>query len=55
MKVTITNTFLKATKKLHRNQITLVEDAIDEITNDPTLGETKIRLYKDTLASHPQN
>lgn len=52
MKISITNTFKKSAKKLMRNQIEIVEDAIDEIVKDPELGEVKkgdlagVRVYK---------
>jgi mRNA-degrading endonuclease RelE of RelBE toxin-antitoxin system len=48
----ITNIFKKSTKKLMKNQISIVEDAIDEIIKDPEIGELKkgdlagIRVYK---------
>jgi hypothetical protein len=41
MKITITNTFKKAAKKLHANQIIIVEDTIDAISQDPEIGELK--------------
>lgn len=52
MKIRITNTFEKAAKKLHRKQIKLIEDAIDEIAKNPDIGELKkgdlagVRVYK---------
>ncbi|EKD53951.1 MAG: hypothetical protein ACD_60C00137G0015 [uncultured bacterium] len=52
MKIKITKTFEKIIKKVHRNQIKLVENAIDKIANDPEIGELKkgdlagIRVYK---------
>ena len=52
MKITMTNTFKKSAKKLRRNQISIVEDAIDEISKDPEMGELKkgdlagVRVYK---------
>lgn len=52
MKVKITNAFKKAAKKLMRNQISLLEDAIDEIIKKPKIGEMKngdltgVRVYK---------
>ena len=52
MKITITNAFKKSAKKLMRNQIEIVEDAIDAIAKDPEIGELKkgdlagIRVYK---------
>lgn len=55
MKIKITNTFKKATKKLMRNQITFLEDAIDEVIKNPEMGVMKsgdlagVRVYKFTL------
>lgn len=52
MKTKIMPAFKKAAKKLHQNQIVLVEDAIDKIVDDPKMGELKkgdlasIRVYK---------
>jgi mRNA interferase RelE/StbE len=52
MKIFITNTFKKAAKKLHRNQIKILENAIEEIHKNPSIGELKIgdlnniRVYK---------
>jgi mRNA-degrading endonuclease RelE of RelBE toxin-antitoxin system len=52
MKIIITNSFKKSAKKLMRNQISIVENAIDDISNDPEIGElkkgdlTNIRVYK---------
>lgn len=52
MKVQVTTSFKRAAKKLHRNQLMALEDAIDEVQNDPMLGELKvgdlagIRVYK---------
>lgn len=52
MKIKMTKTFEKVAKKLHRDQIKLVEDAIDEIASDPDVGELKkgdlagVRVYK---------
>ena len=52
MKIRITNTFKKSAKKLMRNQIKVVEEAIDEIAKDLEIGELKkgdlagIRVYK---------
>ena len=37
----MTATFERAAKKLHRNQIKQLEDAIDEIVSNPELGEMK--------------
>lgn len=41
MKVKMTNTFEKAARKVHRNQIKHIEDAIDEIVKNPEIGELK--------------
>lgn len=41
MKVYFTNTFERATKKLHRNAISQLEDAIDAIIKKPLDGELK--------------
>lgn len=52
MKVLLTNTFKRAIKKLHRNQISELEKAIQQIQNNPTIGDIKvgdligIRVYK---------
>lgn len=52
MRIKITRTFEKAAKKLHRNQIKPIEDAIDEIADKPEMGELKrgdlagVRVYK---------
>lgn len=52
MKITMTHAFEKACKKLHRNQIKFIEDAIEIISRDPEVGELKkgdlaeIRVYK---------
>ncbi|HVE45096.1 MAG TPA: type II toxin-antitoxin system RelE/ParE family toxin [Gammaproteobacteria bacterium] len=52
MKIIITNTFKKSAKKLMRNQIDIVENVIDEIAEDPEMGELKkgdlagVRVYK---------
>lgn len=50
--ILLTNTFKRAAKRLHRNQISVLEDAIEAIQNNPTIGELKvgdlagIRVYK---------
>ncbi len=52
MKIVMTTAFKKYAKKLMRNQIKMLEDAIDEIAKDPEIGELKsgdlagIRIYK---------
>lgn len=52
MKIEVTTSFKRAAKKLHCNQVILLEDAIEDIQNNPTLGELKmgdlagIRVHK---------
>ncbi|MES2998808.1 MAG: type II toxin-antitoxin system RelE/ParE family toxin [Pseudomonadota bacterium] len=52
MKILLTHTFKRTTKKLHRNQISELEKAIQEIQNNPAVGDTKVgdlagvRVYK---------
>jgi mRNA-degrading endonuclease RelE of RelBE toxin-antitoxin system len=52
MKVLQTTTFLRTAKKLHRNQIAALKEAIETIQNEPSIGELKkgdlagIRVYK---------
>lgn len=52
MKIFTTNNFKRAAKKLYRNQIPALEDAISDIQNNPDSGELKIgdlagvRVYK---------
>lgn len=52
MKILQTNTFIRAAKKLHRNQISVLKDAIETIKQNPLVGELKkgdlagIRVYK---------
>ena len=52
MKILETHTFMRAVKKLHRNQISLLKEAIETIRKDPLIGELKkgdlagIRVYK---------
>lgn len=41
MKVVMTNAFKKSAKKLLRNQVVLVEEAIDDIVKNPDVGELK--------------
>jgi hypothetical protein len=36
-----TNGFLRAYKKLHNNQKDAVDEAVDDIIRDPTIGEAK--------------
>lgn len=52
MRILITNTFKRAAKKLHRNQVTILEEVIKELSADPEIGSLKlgdltgIRVYK---------
>ncbi|MCL5260365.1 MAG: type II toxin-antitoxin system RelE/ParE family toxin [Gammaproteobacteria bacterium] len=52
MKIFITNAFERAAKKLYRNQIAELEEAIEVIKTNPIIGEAKvgdlagIRVYK---------
>lgn len=52
MKILQTNTFIRAAKKLHRNQVSALKDAIEAIKQNPLIGELKkgglagIRVYK---------
>lgn len=41
MKIKMTNAFEKTAKRVHRNQIKYIEDAIDEIIKNPEIGELK--------------
>jgi mRNA-degrading endonuclease RelE of RelBE toxin-antitoxin system len=52
MKILRTNTFIRAAKKLRRNQVPSLKDAIEAIKQNPLTGELKkgdlagIRVYK---------
>jgi mRNA-degrading endonuclease RelE of RelBE toxin-antitoxin system len=52
MKILLTTSFKRAAKRLHRNQVFILEKAIQEIQNNPMLGDLKvgdlagIRVYK---------
>jgi len=52
MKIIVTTAFRKSAKKLMRNQVSIVEDTIDEISKNPEIGELKkgdlagIRVHK---------
>lgn len=52
MKILLTNNFKRASKKLHRSQIPVLEKAIQEIQNNPMIGDLKVgdlaevRVYK---------
>lgn len=58
MKILQSNTFKKAVKKLHRNQIPELKKAIEKIANNPLIGDMKrgdlagVRVYKFHV--HPQ-
>lgn len=51
-KILSTTTFKRAAKKLHRNQTSILDEAIQQLQNNPMLGELKIgdlsgvRVYK---------
>jgi len=55
MQVLQTNAFKKAYKKLHRNQLPVVNEALDDIIKNPGIGEKKVadlswlRVYKFKL------
>lgn len=52
MKIFLTNTFKRSAKKLHRKQLTELEQAISQLQKDPLLGELKtgdlaqVRVFK---------
>ena len=52
MKIHVTARFEKLAKKLHRNQIKLIEDAIEAVVKNPAVGESKkgdlmgVKIYK---------
>lgn len=52
MKIFLTPTFKRSAKKLHRNQIPLLETAIEKVKSNPMIGELKtgdlvqVRVYK---------
>lgn len=52
MKILQTNTFIRSAKKLQRNQIPILKEAIEAIRQNPLVGELKkgdlagIRVYK---------
>ena len=58
MKILQSNSFKKAVKKLHRNQIPELKKAIEKIANNPLIGDMKrgdlagVRVYKFHV--HPQ-
>ena len=55
MQILQTNRFKKAYKKLHSNQLAEVNNAIDQVINNPEIGERKkgslswLRVYKFTV------
>jgi mRNA interferase RelE/StbE len=57
MRLFITASFLKATKKLHAPQKAILDAALKSISNDPLIGEAKvgdlvgIRIYKFRLSN----
>lgn len=57
MRLLITASFLKATKKLHTPQKAKLDVALQSISNDPLIGEAKvgdlvgIRVYKFRLSN----
>ncbi len=57
MRLFITASFLKATKKLHSPQKTKLDAALKSISNNPLIGEAKvgdlvgIRVYKFRLSN----
>ena len=56
MRLLVTTSFVKATKKLHPPQKTELDDAIKVISSDPSIGEAKvgdllgIRIFKFQLS-----
>lgn len=42
MRVLVSPTFSRAVKRLHKNQKADLDDAVREISADPTLGEAKV-------------
>ena len=55
MQVLQTNAFKKAYKKLHKNQLAIVNEALEAIVKSPDIGEKKVgdlswlRVYKFKL------
>jgi hypothetical protein len=41
-----TNAFLRAYKKLKRNQMDAVDQAVEDIVSDPAIGEEKKAVYQ---------
>ena len=56
MRLLVTATFVKATKKLHPSQKTELDTAVKVISINPSIGETKVgdllgvRVYQFTLS-----
>lgn len=52
MKILVTNTFQRATKKLRGSQAVILKEVISKIVSNPTIGEAKVgdlvgvRVYK---------
>lgn len=57
MRILVTPSFVRATKKLHRPQKTELDKAVRAISKDPVIGEAKlgdlagIRVYKFRLSN----
>lgn len=57
MRILVTPTFERATKKLHRQQKADLDAAVKAVANDPVMGEAKvgdlagIRVFKFRLAN----
>ena len=57
MRVLVTPSFVRATKKLHRPQKTELDQAVHAISDDPTIGDVKVgdlvgvRVYKFRLSN----
>ena len=56
MRLLVTASFIKATKKLHSSQKTELDAAVKEISSSPSIGESKagdllgVRVYKLKLS-----
>lgn len=57
MRILVTPSFVKATKKLHRPQKTELDDAVRAVSINPEIGEAKVgdllgvRVYKFRLSN----
>lgn len=57
MRILVTPSFVKATKKLHQPQKTELDDAVRAVSVDPEIGEAKVgdlagvRVYKFRLSN----